>query len=342
MDELQQYVNDNLLTRKNILSVIDDYSIYSYYIGEELELRTKYSSPLRRGDEDPSFSLYYSKYFDDVIMYKDSAKNEFGNVFDFVESFLDVGPRKALLQINSDFGLGFDGDDVGDFKPHLVKSKPIKKHPTIITINKHVKPTREFIEYWKFLEISNSILDKFYTRNVRVIHYKNDDGCTTIVPKELTISYEILGTYKIYHPNGDKKFKFRNNFLDEYVEGALQLSFTTDFCIITKSTKEIMFLLQHFGWESVAGKSETTQISEYFMIQVLKKNYKKVFIWLDNDDAGRNAQEKYMQSYPWLIPIVFDDYIECSDPTDLFTHAKKLQQKEVALDYLKNLLNSKL
>jgi hypothetical protein len=338
MDELQQYVNDNLLSRKNILSVIDDYSIYSYYIGEELELRTKYSSPLRHGDSDPSFSLFYSKYFDDVIMYKDSAKNEFGNVFDFVESFLRVNTRECLLQINSDFGLGFDGDDVGNFKPHLVKSKPVKKHPTIITINKHQTPTKEFKEYWKFLEISSITLNKFFARNVRVIHYKNDDGCTTIVPRELTISYEILGTYKIYHPNGDKKFKFRNNFLDNYVEGAMQLSFESDFCIITKSTKECMFLWEHFKWEAVAGKSETTQIPEYFMNEVLKKNYKKVFIWLDNDDAGKEAQAKYLIRYPWLVPIVFDDYIKCSDPTDLFIHAKKLHQKEVALDYLKQLL----
>jgi hypothetical protein len=338
MDELQKFVDDNLLGRKNILSVIDDYSIFSYYIGEELELRTKYSSPLRDGDEDPSFSLFYSKYFDDVIMFKDSANNIFGNVFDFVEAYLNLDSRKALLQINSDLKLGLDGEDVGDFTPYIVKSKPIKKHPTIITINKNLNPTPEFKEYWKWLEISNKTLDKFYARSVRVIHYKNEDGVSTIVPKILTISYEILGTYKIYQPFADKKFKFRNNFPDNYVEGALQLSFTTDFCIITKSSKECMFLDEHFGWESVAGKSETTQVPVYFMEEILRKKYKTVFIWLDNDDTGKKAQSKYLEDYPWLVPIEFDDYIEVSDPTDLFSHAKKLGQKEVALEYLKNLI----
>jgi hypothetical protein len=340
MDEIEKFVAYNLLSRKSILHSIDDYSIYSYYIGEELELRTKYSSPLRHGDVDPSFSLYYSKYFDDVIMFKDSALNKSGSVFDFLMEFLQVPIRDVLLQINSDFGLGLDGEDVGDFKPHLVKSKPIKKHPTNIEISKQ-EPTTEFKTYWENLEVSQNTLNKFYCRCVRVIHYKSDIT-TTVVPRILTISYEILGTYKIYQPFAEKKFKFRNNFLDIYVEGALQLSFTTDFCIITKSTKEIMFMYEHFGWESVAGKSETTMVSNHFMMNVLKIKYKKVFIWLDNDEAGKVAQAKYMSQYDWLTPIEFDSFIPDSDPTDLFLRSKKEGKKLVALKYIKQLVTSKL
>lgn len=339
MDEIEKYVAYNLLSKKSILNSIDDYSIYSYYIGEELELRTKYSSPLRHGDNDPSFSLYYSKYKDDVILFKDSALNKFGHVFDFLEEYLKITSREVLLQINSDFGLGLDGDDVGEFKPHLVKSKPVKKHPTKIEINKQ-KPTKEFLAYWNELEISQTTRNKFYCRCVRVMYFKSD-YVTTIIPKILTISYEILGTYKIYQPFADKKFKFRNNYLDTYIEGALQLSFTTDFCIITKSTKEIMFMFEHFGWEAVAGKSETTMISAHFM-SVLKSKYKKVFVWLDNDEAGRTAQAKYLELYSWLIPIEFDSYIPDSDPTDLFIRSKKMGKRTMALNYIKQLITKKL
>jgi hypothetical protein len=340
MDDLEKFVAYNLVSRKSILHSIDDYSIYSYYIGQELELRTKYSSPLRHGDEDPSFSLYYSKHFENVIMYKDSALNKFGTVFDFLSEFLKIPIRDVLLQINSDFGLGLGGEDVGEFKPHLVKTKPIKKHPTKIEISKQ-EPTKEFKRYWDKLEITNNTLNKFYCRCVRVMHYKSDIT-TTVVPRILTISYEILGTYKIYQPFADKKFKFRNNFLDIYVEGALQLTFTTDFCIITKSTKEIMFMFEHFGWESVAGKSETTMVSDHFMMNILKVNYKKVFVWLDNDTAGKVAQAKYLEQYDWLIPIEFDSYIPDSDPTDLFLRSKEKGNRNVALKYIKQLVTSKL
>ena len=340
MDILQEFVEENLLCKANILKYVDDYSIYSFYIGSELELRTKYSSPLREGDEDPSFSLYYSKYKPDVIWFKDSAKGIHGDVFDFLIVYLQVSLKTVLLQINSDFGLGLSDEDVGDFKPHLLKPAPIKKHPIKIQITAHKGETKEFLAYWENLEISKTTRDKYYCKNPHIIHYITDVHLTNS-SNELTISYEILNHYKIYKPNAERKFKFRNDYLDIYVEGALQLGFKEEFCVITKSTKEIMFFWEHFKWECVAGKSETTPINPYFMTNVLQKQYKKVFIWLDNDDAGRTAQAKYLEEYPWLIPIVFDSFIELSDPTDLFLDAKSRGKRDIALGYLKQLVTTK-
>lgn len=341
MDALQKYVDDNLVSKENILKYVDQFSIYSYYIKAELETRTKYSSPLRQGDEDPSFSIYWSDKYEGVLFFKDNATGKSGDVFKFLRLLMSNGSvvhtRDVLLQINSDFQLGLDGEDVGDFTPLLVKDAPIKKHPVKIEITKHITPTQEFEDYWNELEISQETLKKFYVLNPRVVHYIGDIH-KSVVPKTLCISYEILGHYKIYHPYEDKQYKFRNNFLDIYIEGALQLSFTTDFCIITKSTKECIFFYEHFGWESVAGKSETTQINEYFMTSVLQKRFKYVFIWLDSDEAGIAAQNKYLEKYPWLIPIRFYDYIEQKDVTDLFLFAKRSGKRDIALDYIKQLI----
>lgn len=343
MDILEEYVEDNLLSKRNVLKYVDDFSIYSYYIGAELELYTKYSSPLRLGDDDPSFSLYYSKYekAKDVIYFKDSSTGFYGNVFKFLVRFLGVPIREVLLQINSDFGLGLAGEDVGDFKPALLKKSPPRKDPTKIEITAHPEETKQYLTYWEFLEVSKRTRDRFYFKDVQVVHYINDVHIT-IVPKELTISYEILGHYKVYQPNGDRKFKFRNNYLDIYVEGALQLLFQKQFAIITKSTKECAFLYEHFEWECVAGKSENTMINPFFVTNVLQKRYTKVFIWLDNDDAGKTAQARYLELYPWLIPIVFDDFVQESDPTDLFTRYKREGKREMALAYLKQLITTKL
>ena len=100
MDALEKYVDENLLCKATVLKYVDDFSLYSFYIGEELELYTKYSSPLRQGDEDPSFSLYYSKYKPDVILFKDSATGKYGNVFTFLEAYLGLTSKQVLLQIN--------------------------------------------------------------------------------------------------------------------------------------------------------------------------------------------------------------------------------------------------
>jgi len=345
-DLLEDFVAKNSLSKETILKYVDDYSIYCFYIGEELELYTKYSSPLRLGDEDPSFSIYYSKYKKDTIFFKDQSTGKNGDVFKFLRYLFtggeELGPLKpVLLQINSDFGLGLTDEDVKEFIPKLLKKPPVRKTSTKIEINEFEKPTQEYLDYWDDLEITKPILNKFYTTNVRVIHYINEDHIT-IVPTTLTIGYEILGTYKIYCPFGERKYKFRNNYLDIYVEGALQLEFKQDFCVITKATKECMFFLQHFGWECVAGKSENTPINPYFMVEVLHKRYKKVFIWLDGDKAGQEAQARYLEQYPWLIPVYFDDFINQKDPTDLFLASKKVGKKEIALKYLKTQITNKL
>jgi len=344
MDILKQFVEENQLTQANILKYVDAYSIFSFYIGEELELNTKYSSPLRQGDADPSFSMFYSKFKEDKLMFKDQSTGNFGDVFTFVAQMIGgvaepAYPRETLLQINSDFGLGFGDADVAAFKPHLLKKPPVRKEPITISITTDGATKKDYLNYWDYLDISFETRQYYKCKNPKAVHYIGTDH-VTIVPRTLTISYEILGTYKIYHPFEDKKFKFRNNYATGYVEGALQLRFEQDFCIITKSMKEIMFLYEHFGWECVAGPSENSYISDHFMKEVLFKKYKRVYIWLDNDEAGINAQKRYTDLYPWLIPIVFDENIKQKDPTDFYSAGKQLGQQARVLEYIKQLINN--
>jgi len=346
MDFLEDYVDKNLLSKANILKYVDDYSIYSRYIGSELELYTKYSSPLRDGDNDPSFSLYYSKYNKDIIMFKDNATGKHGDVFKFLRYLMGGGEelihlRLALLQINSDFQLGLNNEEKGEFIPHLVKSKPLAKDPVKIEITGRPEESEEYLNYWNNLEISLRTRRKYYCTDVQVVHYINDVHISINV-RSMATSYEIVGYYKVYQPFENRKYKFRNNYPTGFVEGAIQLQFKKDFCIITKSTKEIMFLDEHFGWECVAGTSENSMINKYFMDNTLKLKYKYVFIWLDNDNAGRVAQQRYLDEYPWLIPIVFDDFLDDSDPTDLFSRLKEEGKRDKALEYLKYLVNNKL
>lgn len=349
MDALQEFVEMNQLSIPAILKYVDDYSIFSFYIGVELELHTKYSSPLRLKDEDPSFSLYYSNKtgLEDRIFFKDHATGKSGDVFVFLRELLGDGfhrtsVRQVLLQVNSDFGLGLNGEDVGEFKPHLVKKAPLRKEHAKMEVTLHDEPTQEFLDYWDTLGISAETRKRYYCSNARLIHYITEDYHKTIVPKNLCISYEIVGHYKSYQPFAEKQYKFRNNYLDIFVEGALQLKFEKDFAIITKASKECMFFAEHFDWETVAGKSENTPINPYFMEETLHKKYKTVFIWLDNDEAGRNAQARYVEAYPWLVPIIMDDFIPQKDPTDLYDSAKKVGVQKQALAYMKNLIESKL
>ena len=348
-DELEQYVLESELSIPNVLKYVDDYSIYSFYIGAELELRTKYSSPLRLGDNDPSFSLYYSSKKDlgEVIFFKDNSTGKAGDVFMFLRNLMSedssiVPIREVLLQINSDFSLGLEGADVGEFKPQLLKKAPVKREPIKIEITIRTNESQEYLEFWKRLDISKKTRDYYYTSEVKVLHYKSSTDHRVLLPKELCISYEIVAHYKIYQPYSDRRDKFRNDYSELFVEGALQLKFEKDFAVITKSMKECLFFYEHYDWETVAGKSENTMINPYFMTEVLLKRYKTVFIWLDPDEAGIRAQQRYLDLYPSLIPIRFDDYIVQKDPTDFYKKAKEHGKQTKALEYLKQLITKLL
>lgn len=345
MGILTDYVEQNLLSKANVLRYIDDYSLYCHYIGVELELYTKYSSPLRIGDDDPSFSIYYSKYLTEQIWFKDQSTGKYGDVFTFLQELMGNGTkaslRTVLLQINSDHSLGLNGEDVGDFKPKLIKSRPLKRDPVEIQVTSYPKETEEFKAYWLALDIPNEVQEMYYAKDVQVIHYISDEHITIVV-KTLTISYEIVGHYKVYQPFAERMYKFRNNYLMGFVEGALQLQYEKSFCIISKSTKECMFYRAHWNWDAVAGTSENAMISPYFMNEVLKKRYKQVFIWLDPDEAGQVAQQRYLDEYPWLEPVVIGSQIEEKDPTDYYA-AEKLKGKQAeAKLYLENLITEKL
>ena len=339
MDILEDYVSENELSQENILKYIDAYSLYSYYIGVELELGTKYSSPLRPGDDDPSFALYFSQKNRDVLMFKDHGNGLSGNVFMFIKRFLGVSYRLTYCQINSDFGLGLDGKEMGDFVPATYKRVPVIKEPTVIRITSQPY-TKAFKQYWKSLDITKPTLELYYARDTAVIHYNTATTKKQIAPKGLCISYEIYGLYKIYQPFSPR-FKFSNNYKVGHVEGAIQLRWNLPFVIISKSTKECMFYREHFNWDSCAGTSENSPISDYFMKRLLE-SYPIVFIWLDNDAPGIRAQARYLDKYPTLIPIIMDQRLHAKDPTDLYALSKLDNKHEKALAYIRSLINNKL
>jgi len=117
----------------------------------------------------------------------------------------------------------------------------------------------------------------------------------------------------------------------------MQLKYINAFCIITKANKEINFFREHFDWDTVAGKSENTMIPDH-MMKKLFTSYKKVFIWLDSDIPGINAQAKYIEKYPNLIPIIYPSYVTQKDVTDRYCYMKSISMQQAALEEIKTLV----
>lgn len=324
------------LSTENILKYIDDYSIYSHYIGKELELGTRYSSPIRKGDDNPSFSLFQGR--DGKIFFKDHATTFKGDVFNFVRILMSDGnPNEipfpcVLQQIDNDFNLGLYTENSN--LPKLILKKILsdipKKEKYSISITSKL-PSIQFINYWKEkYDIEQPVLNLYNCKEVETLHYISSNNHKVITPKTLCISYQIGGRFKIYFPFECKANKFKNDFPQNWVEGMLQLKYDNDFIIITKAMKEVMFFRQHFDWDTVAGKSETTMIPKHLMDKLFK-SYKHVFIWLDKDKTGIEAQNKYIEKYPGLIPLTYPEHVQEKDVTDRYEFLKKTGLAKIAL-----------
>ncbi len=323
---------DNILDEQAISERIDDYSIYAYYIEFEPELGKAYNSPIRNDDNIPSFALYeYNK----KIFFKDHALGESGTVFKFIKLLYNY---KSLLEayskVNIDFDLGLlGGKDLPRNNKKATLVNNIKRN-TFIGIKIHSKSinSKDYIKFWKLLDIGQQVLEMYHVTEPDTIVMQYETRQKPFYPKELSIAYRIKYKYQIYFPHKLKGKKFINNYPSDYVLGYAQLTYKNKFLIITKANKEILFFRQHFDWDTISGKSETTMITRSSMLLLLQK-YTTIYIWLDNDIPGQKAQNKYLEEYPFLVPIYHD--VIYKDPTDAYLYATDKQQ---VLNEIKNLI----
>jgi len=331
---------DNLLSEETILERVDAYSIYSFYIGTEQEIGRPFISPLRRNDikpdVNPSFALFW---YGKALMFKDYGTNVSGNVFSFVKQLFGYNSIiLTLSRINADFRLELDGGvnfPVNGNAPKICATPKSRPDLLAIRIVSKRKYTLNFIVFWAQYGVKAETLRYYDVKEVSIIYFDYVNGYTsTVYPKSLCIAYPIFEFYKLYFPF-DKDNRFLNNYPADYVEGFLQLKFERDFCIITKSTKEVLFFREHFDWDSVAGKAEGNIISRFMMLKLLQK-FKRLYIWLDNDVPGQKFQKKYLDEYPFLIPVYYN--VEEKDPTDRYFYQ---EDKQLVLNEIKELINER-
>lgn len=315
MDEFDKLLAQRIPTRDAILEQVDEYSLYRYYTEiDDLIPGKPVSSPIRDGDDTPSFCIfpthggngYYGGF---EFTWKDHAIYQTGNIFTLIkllygyQSFLEV-----YALICNDFALDFDCQVQKKEKVRLYECPD----PVDTYIRVHSIPfTLKGIDYWKQFNIGMDLVNLY---NVKQIDYywsyigqETPIGCV-----DPTFAYEIGGFYQVYSPTNPKRFKFRNNLPPEYFLGYLQLPKEGDTVVIDKSMKDLIFC-KRLGISAVAGKSETTLIPPAKVLD-LKTRFRRVFLMLDNDEAGRRQTEKYLNLYPWMIPKFLE---EAKDKTDL-------------------------
>ena len=81
------------LSLKDLLEKLDDYTIYSYYLGS-FKPKTLMNSPLRPDDKIPSFAIFPSKTGD--LLFKDHGTGVSGNALKFMKLYKNIQTREEL------------------------------------------------------------------------------------------------------------------------------------------------------------------------------------------------------------------------------------------------------
>jgi hypothetical protein len=149
-----------------------------------------------------------------------------------------------------------------------------------------------------------------------------------------TYRYKEKEKIKIYRPFANRKEKFRNNYYGGLLEGWNQLPSQGEYCIITKSRKDVMTLYS-LGIPSVGVRSETTLISAN-ALNLLKNRFKYIISYMDNDTTGLEMNAKISATFN--IPNMNNPIDKPKDASD-WTKENKNEYEEWVRKEIKRITN---
>jgi hypothetical protein len=311
MDSLDDYLEGVILSDKAILERVDEYALYTYYLGGEPELGPKFPSPIRpKNDPDTasSFSLFptSSKLANNEYVWKDHGTGQTGNVFKLIGLMHGIRDLTTVYRvIDRDLQLGFSSNTPINHRI-LPVHKPVYRGTCDIKIRSKPFTTKD-LGYWQQFGITEKTL-LFYNVSSVELFWLYKDQKHPKVPSDPCYAYRVWSKYKLYRPLArNKEDKFRNDYTERHLEGFCQLKFKSDTLIITKSNKENM-MFHEFGYESVASHSENN-ILPVNALKMFESKYKNIVVWYDND--GKHLADKYPYDKVF-VPLESGE----KDPTD--------------------------
>ena len=81
------------MSLRDLLNKVDDYTIYSYYLGA-FKPGKLMNSPLRGDDKMPSFAIFATK--DGALLFKDHGTGVSGNALKFMKLYKNIQTREEL------------------------------------------------------------------------------------------------------------------------------------------------------------------------------------------------------------------------------------------------------
>ena len=280
------------LTVENILICITEKDIFQKYLElSDIELNvSKYCNTLR-ADNTPGCTFIQGT---SRLFFNDYAYPEYsGDCFHLVKKKQHCDFWTALRIINRDFKLGLDDGYLIEYTPVIFNSTSRKTKVNVTKRQQRILKIKTMpiipndVKFWSKFGIREETL-AFY--NVKSVFkaWVDDKYFHKYSLKEPIYAYLFNDRMKLYRPFSKKELKWRNNCIMSDIQGLEQLPEKGEILLITKSLKDVMCLYE-LGFNAIAPQSETPNFNENILAD-LKKRFKRIIVWYDNDDPGvRNS-----------------------------------------------------
>jgi len=278
--------SNDILHTDVILEKITEFDIFKFYCPRFIDRNKKFCSELRE-DKRPSASIVN---YNGNLLYKDFGYPDHTfNCFGYVQFKYGITFTEALISTDFNLRLASTNGIIKTKTPKLYGKQEIDKKVTVIRKKRRPWYIKDAI-FWSKFGITKEILINFA---VEPIDYywinENRFSCKTI-----TYAFRFSNKFKIYAPY-ETDLKWFSNTNKDIIQGYTQLPEEGDVLYITSSLKDVMCLYA-MRMHSIALQSEM-QMPTMVLMQMLKKRFKRIVIFYDNDTPGQSMASKICSEY---------------------------------------------
>jgi hypothetical protein len=281
---------DASLKVEDVLSRIDEFSIFRYYLGVDFRIGKPFCNPFRT-DRNPSCTI---NQLNNGLQMMDWASLSWrGDCIDIVRKAYSLTLQEALQKINDDFGLG-----LGSGEKYHIRKAPIYKVPKLEDMKKtsliQFKGRRPHKfnslerDYWNSYHVSFDILER---ENVFGVSSLYIDREKFPLPKgEPVFAYyeESIQKCKIYRPfaNKEKKeWKWRSTIPFSHMHGLHNMQ-ECENIVIFKSNKDRIIGL-HFLEQALSVQGESFAAISEENLERIKSLSHRQYIGFGSDPQGK-------------------------------------------------------
>lgn len=299
----------NLLTKSNLFDLISTYQIFKAYCKNFTQISKPFKSEFR-DEKSPSCMI---EYIGGDLLYTDFGEGSYRAV-EYVMRKYNLDFRDAIRKINLDFGLNLIDTSEREFryvKTDIVKANqtPTFKEKATTQIEVSYAPYRHYdLEYWDKYGWTEKMLQMASIRPIDyfwlTIEHKNVIKVPFAVPHELAYTYDYYrhnGVYrrKLYFPERQGKDKWISNVDNTVIQNwDLLPKGGGDLLFITSSKKDTGCYYRLYNkWIACAPNSEGSFLPEEVFYRKIKPRWKRIILWLDNDETGVKNALKYSKMH---------------------------------------------